>query len=56
MPDALTSVIELVVGLGCLGAAAGLLRHPTLRILAGLLAAGGVAAAGHAVWALAAGR
>lgn len=55
MPDALTYAIELAVGLGCLGAAAGLWRHPSLRILAVLFAIGGVAAAGHAAWALATG-
>jgi hypothetical protein len=55
VPDALTYVIELAVGLGCLAAAAGLWRHRSLRIVAALFALGGVAAAGHAVWALAAG-
>jgi hypothetical protein len=55
VPDTLTYVIELAVGIGCLGAAAGLWRHPSLRILSVLFAIGGAAAAGHAVWALATG-
>jgi len=55
VPDAVTYAIELAVGLGCLVAAAGLWRQPRLRILAWLFVAGGVAAAAHAVWALATG-
>jgi hypothetical protein len=53
VPDALTYAIELAVGIGCLVAAAGLWRHPGLRILSLLFAVGGLAAAGHAAWALA---
>jgi hypothetical protein len=56
VPDTLTYTIELAVGLGCLAAAVGLWRRASLRALAGLFAIGGVAAAAHAVWALAAGN
>jgi hypothetical protein len=54
--EALTYAIELAVGLGCLAAAVGLWRRASLRALAVLFAAGGVAAVGHAVWALATGN
>jgi hypothetical protein len=50
--DALTYTIELAVGVGCLVAAVGLWRQPRLRILSLLFAIGGLAAAGHALWAL----
>ncbi|MGZ8618998.1 MAG: hypothetical protein ACXWYE_03765 [Actinomycetota bacterium] len=55
MSDTLTYAIELAVGLGCLAAAVGLWRRASLRALAVLFAVGGVAAAVHAVWALATG-
>ncbi len=56
MRDAVTFTIELAVGLGCLGAATGLRRHPSLRVLALFFTIGGIAAVGHALWALATGR
>jgi len=51
--DAVTYTIELAVGLGCLAAAVGLWRRGSLRALAVLFLVGGVAAVGHAIWALA---
>lgn len=55
MPDRLTSIIELVVGLVCLAAGWGTWR--TLRSVAAtmLFVVAGAAAAGHAVWMLAGG-
>jgi hypothetical protein len=52
MPAWLTSVIELAVGLGCLGCAAATWRVRGLRIFAVLFTIGGALAAGHALWAL----
>ena len=54
MPVWLTSVIELVVGLACLGAAWWTGRTLSSRSVAAILAIAGLAAAGHAVWVLAA--
>jgi hypothetical protein len=55
MPAWLTSVIELLVGLVCLGAAWG--TWDRLRSFAGtaLFTLAGLAAIGHAVWMLATG-
>jgi hypothetical protein len=55
VPGWLTSVIELAVGAGCLGSAVVTWPRRELRALAVLLALGGAAAAGHAIWALATG-
>ena len=52
-PETLTSVVELVVGLGCLAAAAGSWRRPHLRWVAALLLVAGLAAVIHAALALA---
>ena len=52
-PETLTSVVELVVGLGCLAAAAGSWRRPSLRWVAALLLVAGLAAVAHAAIALA---
>lgn len=52
MPDWLTSVIELVVGLVCLGAAWGAWSRLRSLPTAALFVLAGVAAAGHAVWML----
>jgi hypothetical protein len=53
VPPLVTSLIELAVGIGCLGAAALTWGHRTLRVFALLFAVGGALAAGHALWALA---
>jgi hypothetical protein len=45
-----TSVVELVIGLGCLVAAAGAFRRS--KLLTGVLAVAGLAAVIHAVAAL----
>jgi hypothetical protein len=50
MSKAATNVVELLVGLACLGAAFGLRRRPGLVVLAGLLGVAGAAAIFHAVW------
>jgi hypothetical protein len=52
MPDSLTSAIELAVGAACLGAAVAAWRRQKLRRFGALFAIGGVAAVGHAIWAL----
>ncbi|MDP9342393.1 MAG: hypothetical protein M3Q23_09940 [Actinomycetota bacterium] len=52
--DTVTSLVELAVGLGCLAAAVGSWRRPSLRWVAVLLAVAGLAAVAHAVVALAA--
>jgi len=49
MGETLTDVIELAVGLGCLGAAAATARVQRLRWLAVVLALAGVAAIVHAI-------
>lgn len=53
MPDWLTSVIELVVGLVCLVAAWGAWIRLHSRPTTLLLILAGIAAAGHALWMLA---
>jgi hypothetical protein len=52
VPAWLTSVIELAVGVGCLGAAWAMWRGRGMRVLAIIFAIAGATAAGHAVWAL----
>ena len=46
--ETITSVVELAVGLGCLAAAAGSWRRPSLRWVAALLLVAGPAAVIHA--------
>jgi hypothetical protein len=53
MPAWLTSAIELVVGTACLGAAVVAWGRRELRRFAAIFAIAGVAAVGHAAWALA---
>ena len=53
MPQTVTDLIELGVGLACLAGAALARRRPGLRWFAALAAIAGVAAIGHALWSLA---
>ena len=50
--DALTSVIELGVGLGCIAGGVAAMRTPRLRIVGVVLLVAGAAACVHALWAL----
>jgi hypothetical protein len=49
MGETATDVVELLVGLGCLGAAVPALRSPRLRWLGALLLLAGAAAVAHAL-------
>jgi hypothetical protein len=51
-PDAISSVVELAVGLACLVAAAGTWHRGGSRVWAGIFLVAGLAAAVHAVIAL----
>jgi hypothetical protein len=56
VPQWLTNAVELGVGVVCIGAAVVGARHPgRLRVLAAILALGGLAAVVHAAWAIATG-
>ncbi|MEA2556942.1 MAG: hypothetical protein QOG88_480 [Actinomycetota bacterium] len=52
MPAWLTSIIELLVGLVCLGAAWGAWVRLRSPVATALIALAGLTAAGHAVWML----
>lgn len=49
LSDTLTFLVELLVGLGCIAAAAAAVRVRRLRWLSPILAIAGVAASAHAV-------
>ena len=53
MADAATSIVELLVGIGCLVGAVATIRHPRLRWLGIVLAVAGIVAVVHAVAELA---
>jgi hypothetical protein len=52
-PDGISNVIELAVGVACLLGGGGMSRKPGLRWVGVLVIAAGLAAAAHAIWALA---
>ena len=53
MADAATSIVELLVGIGCLAGAAATIGRPRLRWLGVVLAIAGLLAVAHAVIELA---
>ena len=52
MPEVLTTVVELAVGVACLAGAVASWQRPHLRWLAASLAIAGVAAAAHGILVL----